>query len=104
MGRRKFRPGDTVVYRKSKRTPHPGRRAQYVRATLKGDDYSYVVDKIWVIRQVQDSGDLVLETRRGKRHVIDPSDPNLRHPTLLQRIRYRERIAQLRHLDSAGSI
>ncbi len=101
MRDREFKPGDKVVYRKSKRTTHPGRRAQGVRASAKGDDYYYFVEKFWVIRQVRNDGELVAETRRGKTLVIDPSDPNLRHPTLWQRMRYRSRFAELRRRDLA---
>ena len=103
MWSRRFKPGDEVVYRKSKHTTHPGRRAQGIRATLKGDCYTYFVDKFWVVRRVLASGELLVETRRGKTHVIDPSDPNLRHPTLLQRIRYRHRFAQLPRADSSAN-
>lgn len=95
MRGKRFKPGDSVVYRKSKYTRHPGRRAQAVRPTRMGDDYTYFVDKFWVVRQVLDSGKVLVETRRGKRHVIDQADPNLRHPTLLQRIRYRSYFPQL---------
>lgn len=101
MKARQFKPGDRVIYRKSKRTTHPGRRAQGVRASVKGDDYYYFVEKVWVVRQVRASGQLLLETRRGKTHVIDQSDPNLRHPTLWQRLRDRSRFAQLSRPDSA---
>ena len=101
MKGRPFKPGDSVVYRKSKVTTHPGRRAQGIRATRKGDYYSYFVDKFWVVRQVLDNGMLLLETRRGKQHVIDPTDPNLRHPSLMQRIRYRSRLSKLQQLQSA---
>ena len=100
MWGRHFKPGDVVVYRKTKRTTCPGRRALGVRAAPRGDDYAYFVEKLWVVRQVQSSGALVVETRRGKTHVIDSSDPNLQQPTLWQRIRYRSRVAELRRLES----
>jgi hypothetical protein len=100
MRERHFKPGDSIVYRKSKQTTHPGRRAQAVRPTPKGDYYSYFVDKFWVVRQVLSRGELVVQTRRGKTHVIDESDPNLRHPTLMQRIRFRDRFAQLQRADT----
>jgi hypothetical protein len=95
---RRFNPGDQVVYRKSKHTKHPGRRAREIRACPKGDNYSYFVDKFWVILGVRSGGQLVVGTRRGKTHVIDQSDPNLRHPTLWQRLKYRSRFAQLRQV------
>ena len=104
MKDRQFKPGDTIIYRKSKRTTHPGRRAQDVRASPKGDDYYYFVEKIWVIRQVRSNGELLVETRRGKTHVIDPGDPNLRRPTLMQRFRYHARFAELQNLPSAVQV
>jgi hypothetical protein len=96
MFARKFKPGDEVVYRKSKQTTQPGPRAQQIRPCPKGDNYTYTVDKFWVIQQVRDNGELVVGTRRGKTHVIEPSDRNLRHPTLWERLRYRASLAQLR--------
>ena len=92
---RRFGPGDSVVYRKSKFSKHPGRRAQSVRASRKGDYYTYFVDKFWIVREVRSSGELLVETRRGKTHVIDPSDPNLRRPTWFQRLRFRNIFAQM---------
>ena len=96
MWKSNFQPGDEVVYRKSKQTTHPGPRAQHVRPAAKGDNYSYTVDKFWVVQKGRDNGDLVVTTRRGKTHVIDRGDRNLRRPTLLERLRYRARLAQLR--------
>ena len=95
MRKRNFKPGDSIVYRKSKHTTHPGRRAQSVRAAEKGDYYTYFVDKFWVVRKVLSSGELLVETRRGKRHVINPSDPNLHKPTLIQWLRFRDRFPVL---------
>ena len=93
---RHFRPGDKIVYRKSKHTRRPGRRAKCVRATSKGDCYSYFVDKFWIVRQVLDDGHLLVETPRGKRHIISQGDRNLRHPSILQRLRFRARFAAFR--------
>jgi hypothetical protein len=101
MSSRHFKSGDSIVYRKSKQTTHPGRRAQSVRANPKGDQYSYCVDKFWIVRRVRGDGKLIVETRRGKTHVLDPSDPNLRRPTLLQRIRFRDRFAELHRGSTA---
>jgi hypothetical protein len=102
MKQQRFNPGDSVVYRKSKQTTNPGPRAQSIRAARKGDHYSYCVDKFWVVRQVLGNGKLLVETRRGKVHVLDVNDPNLRRPSLLQRIRYRDRFAQLHRPQAAG--
>ena len=92
---RAFRTGDCVVFRKWKQTPHPGRRARGVYPTPNGDNYVYFVEKVWVVTGVTDEGRLVLQTRRGKTHEVASDDPNLRHATLLDRIRYRARMSQL---------
>jgi hypothetical protein len=96
MWRRPFKPGDLVVFRRHKYTTHPGRRAQAVEATAHGDSYSYFVEKSWIVERVQEDGRLLLKTRRGKTHDVDPSDANLRHATLFDRLRYRKRFAELR--------
>jgi len=96
MWRRSFKPGDFVVFRRSKYTTHPGRRAQDVQAAAHGELYSYFVEKSWIVESVQADGKLLLKTRRGKTHVVDPNDPNLRHASLWDRLRYRKRFAELR--------
>lgn len=83
---RKYSPGDPVVYRVVKRSPAPGPRAESIQPASKGDEYVYQVDKYWVVQRVQDDGKLVLRTRRGKRHVIDPTDPHLRHANFAERL------------------
>jgi len=95
MWRRPFRPGDFVVFRRTKHTTHPGRRAQDVEATLHGDYYDYFIEKIWIVVDVESDGTLLVKTPRGKTHVVRQDDPNLRHPTLWDRLRYRARFAQL---------
>lgn len=91
---RPYAPGDWVIYRKSKRSTAPGPRAQGVKADTKGEKYSYVVDKYWVVEQVLANGRLVLKTRRGKRHQIDATDLNLRHAGWLDRLFYRNRFKE----------
>lgn len=96
---RKFNPGDPVVYRKIKRSPAPGPRAEAIHPAGKGEEYVYQVDKHWVVQQVQDDGKLVLRTRRGKRHVIEPGDPNLRHANLAERLLSGWRFPNLNQFD-----
>tara|TARA_R110002049_G_scaffold185580_3_gene353809 strand:- start:33179 stop:33499 length:321 start_codon:yes stop_codon:yes gene_type:complete len=86
-----WNPGDWAVYRKSKRSTVPGRRACRVTANPKGETYNYVVDKFWVVESVLPGGRLLMRTAGGKSHTIDLSDPNLRRPSLLQRFIWRER-------------
>lgn len=83
--------GDWAVYRKSKRSKNPGRRAASIKATVKGETYAYVVDKFWVVSGVLPNGDLMLGTAGGKKHQISPSDPNLLRPGWLTRLRWRDR-------------
>jgi len=91
----KWQPGDWAVYRKSKRSTNPGRRACRVKANSKGETYAYIVEKFWVVERVLPNGNLVLRTARGKTHQIDPEDPNLIRPSLLARIRWGERFRNI---------
>lgn len=83
--------GDRVVYAKDKHSGSPGPRAQEVSASAKGDGYSYIVEKYWVVKEVRDDSTLLLLTRRGKEHVINQDDPGLRSPTIWERIFMRNR-------------
>jgi hypothetical protein len=74
----KYTSGDLVIYRKTKHSNSPGPRAKEIHPAPRGDDYSYLVDKFWVVDEVRQDGRLVLRTRRGKTHVVDPQDPCLR--------------------------
>lgn len=100
MPRRVFKQGDRVIYCKSKCTTHPGRRARDVFAAANGDTYVYSVEKCWVVVDVRIDGTLLLQTRRGKTHLIEPNDPKLRRATLWDRLRYR---SQFRHLQLTDS-
>lgn len=81
----KWAVGDWVVYRKQKRSTSPGPRAESTYADANGDEYTYIVEKYWVVEEILESGELQLITRRGKRHVVSPDDPRLRKPGLLQK-------------------
>ena len=93
--RSNYTAGDWVVYRKSKRSTTPGPRAQGVVASSKGEKYSYVVEKFWIVDEVLPGGDLVLRTRRGKLHRVAADDLNLRHAGLLAKILYRHRFQEV---------
>jgi hypothetical protein len=96
LTKRTFKPGDWVIYRKFKQTAHPGPRAQKIRASSKGDVYTYAVNKFWVVKDVSpnEKGRLTLATRRGKTHEVEVTDPNLRRANLWERIRFRNRFMQ----------
>jgi hypothetical protein len=90
-----FQPGDPVVFRVTKRSASPGPNAVNVDPEPLGEDYSYNVDKYWVVASVSPDGSLTLKTRRGKTHVLAPDHPNLRCPNLLERLFKRHRFPQL---------
>ena len=79
MAIRDFQPGDWVVFRKQKTSSAPGPRARGTSPSSKGETYTYVVDKFWIIQEVRDDGQVVLRTRKGKEHTLSPDDPRLRH-------------------------
>lgn len=85
MSGKPFRKGDLVVYRKTKHSPHPGPRAQNVIPATAGDDYAYLVDKYWIVADVTSDKKLVVKTRTGKTHTLEPDDPNLRHARIWER-------------------
>lgn len=94
-----FQIGDRVVYTREKHTTKPGPRAKNVFATPHGETYEYQVDKFWVVAEVTD-GRLVLQTRRGKRHVVQNDDPRLRKASFWERLFLRNRFPSL---DDSGS-
>ncbi len=102
MTRKKYNPGEPVVFRMSKHSPRPGPRAREVHPSRGGEDYAYVVDKFWVIEQVRTDGKLLLRTRRGKAHVIDSGDPSLRRLRWWERLFRRGRFPSLQSIPTAG--
>lgn len=82
-------PGDAVIYRVTKHSPCPGPRARQVSPSPHGDDYTYQVDKFWLVDRVLEDGRLVIRTRRGKTRVIRPDDVNLRPASWWELLLYR---------------
>lgn len=82
----RYHVGDRVVFTRDKYTPCPGPRAKNVFATPNGETYHYQVDKYWVVVEVRADGGLVVETRRGKTHVVRPDNPQLRKASLYERL------------------
>jgi len=90
MDSRSYKPGDWVIYSKPKRSTRPGPRAKEVMPSQRGEDYSYFVDKFWLV--VESQGDeVVVQTRRGKQHVLAVGNRNLRHARWWDRIVHRHR-------------
>ena len=83
-----YKPGDPVVYRAIKNTSRPGPRAECINPSPRGETYQYQVNKLWVVAEVLDNGDLLLRTRRGKSHRLAAANENLRHATWWERIKY----------------
>ena len=100
MSKKDYQPGDWVVYRKSKVSSTPGPRAHDVHPTKGGDDYTYIVDKYWVVAKVLEDGQLVLRTPRGKTHQIQPTDPDLRPASFLERWFRRARFVEAERSNS----
>ena len=90
-----FHRGEPVIYRLTKSSMKPGPRAQKVAPAPQGDSYSYLVEKFWVVRDILSDGRVVLATRRGKEHVIEADDPNLRRARWWERIVYRGRFPDM---------
>lgn len=90
----KFRKGDWIVFRKTKFSEHPTPRAIEVTPAKQGDGYSYVVEKYWVVVDTLENGNLVVCTRRGKRHEICPDDFQVRKATLWDRLLRRSRFRE----------
>ncbi len=87
---RSYRPGDRVIYRKPKRSTNPGPRARFVTPSRCGEDYTYFVNKFWLV--VHASGNqVVVQTRRGKRHVLEASSRNLRRARIWDVVFNRQR-------------
>ncbi len=94
---------DQVVYCKQKHSSSPGPRARGVDAASHGETYSYTVDKFWLVKDIRSDGQLLLITRTGKEHIIDPYDPNLRRATIWERWYYRKRYRKIESLLSSES-
>ncbi len=91
MQHSRFSAGDPVIYRKSKHSTTPGPRARCVDPARHGEEYTYIVDKFWVVVEVRSDKCLLLATRRGKQHIVECTDPNLRHARWWEKLLYRER-------------
>ena len=90
-----FKPGTLAIYHKPKRSTHPGPRAEDVHPAPHGEDYSYHVDKFWVVDEVQANGKIVARTRRGKKRVLEPDDPSLRKAKWWERLLWGNRFPSL---------
>jgi hypothetical protein len=86
-----YRAGECVIYRKQKFSTHPGPRATNVWPTPNGDSYSYCVDKYYRVVAMRPDNQVVVVTRRGRRHSLAVNDPALRRASWWQRLLFRWR-------------
>ena len=103
MVAQRFRPGDVVVCRKTKYSTRPGPRARNVFPCPRGDGYTYSVDKFWIVAVVNEDGTLLVATRRGKTHLVDPLSTSLRHANLWERIVHGGRLRELAQANQAAT-
>jgi hypothetical protein len=101
---RSYEVGDWVVYTQRKQSPAPGPRAKNINPSQYGELYSYQVDKYWVVASVNDSGELILKTRRGKEHAVPASDACLRKARWWERLFMKARFPELDGPPSASSV
>jgi hypothetical protein len=80
MDSKRWSVGDWVIYRKSKRSTSPGRRAQNVTPASRGETYTYTVDKYWIVKAILEDDLLLVQTLGGKQHKLSVDDASLRKP------------------------
>ncbi len=102
MIQRKLKPGDLVVYRMTKRSTRPGPRARLVEPAPHGEQYSYVVDKFWVVAESRDDNKVLLRTRRGKEHLLNADSTNLRMATWWERLLFGHRFPRLEKMANCN--
>ena len=86
----KFKVGDFVIYQKWKSSTHPSLRAKAIHPAQHGETYSYAIEKFWKVVRVCDDT-IEVETRRGKRRVLDQHDDALRKTGLIDRLFFKDR-------------
>ena len=91
---RPYSPGDPVIFHKTKYSPTPGPRAREVSPSPHGDDYGYIVDKYWLVKECRPDGMVLLITRRGKEHLVKEDSPNLRHANWWEKFVHRGRFPE----------
>jgi len=104
MQRRRYVAGEPVIYRKQKHSTAPGPRAKAIEPAPHGEDYSYIVDKFWVVVECPATDRVLLSTRRGKQHVVAASDPNLRPARWWERLLYRDRFPKLHDIRRTAKL
>jgi hypothetical protein len=83
-----YKPGMRVIYWRERRSARPSPKAKDVRPEAAGEGYRYYVPKFWIVDAVLPNGRIVLHSRQGKIHELDPADPNLRPARFWERLRF----------------
>jgi hypothetical protein len=97
-----LKPGDLVVYRLTKHSTHPSRRAIDIQPSPHGEFYTYEVLKYWVVVSVA-NGRLEVLTRRGKHRQIELVDPCLRKAYWWERLFLTQRFPAWQSLPGSVS-
>lgn len=97
-----FQPGDIVVYTRQKTSSHPGPRAREVSPSRSGENYTYLVDKYWIVTEVLDDGRLRLLTRTGKEHIVESTDQRLSGVSWWDRCFKRHKFPSSELLETSG--
>ena len=87
--------GDKVVYRMQKTSNLPGKRAYKITPSEHGEGYTYFVDKFWVVASSENETQVRVKTRTNKQRTLPARDPNLRKPTLLEILFYKEKFPEI---------
>lgn len=96
MTQHNYQQGDLIIYRQRKYSTHPGPRAIHVDPAARGEEYSYEVDKFWIVTGfARDGLGIIARTRTGKTHILDPNSPRLRKANWLERVRWRHKFPTL---------
>lgn len=98
-----YKAGDLVVYTLPKHSPTLGSRARSIHPSTSGENYSYLVDKFWMVVEVLPDNQLRLVTRRGKYRVVSTNDPLLHRAGWWQRLRNRRRFPAPELLQVSGA-
>jgi hypothetical protein len=98
-----YQRGDLVIYTVTKQSAHPGPRAREIHPSQLGEDYSYLVDKFWMVAELRSNEEIVIVTRRGKTRQVSVNDPLLRKANWWQRLRHRNRFPNPEILNTAAA-
>ena len=87
----KYKVGDFIVFKKWKASTNPSPRAKDTFPSPHGDYYTYRIDKYWKVVEIIDDHTVVIETRRGKKHLIQTDQEGLRRAGLWDKMLHGKR-------------